>query len=398
LPPKVMGLARAVWDLAYGATLALLWPANRLLAALRQRVKHPDSVLHVSYMVHIPYYTVAILRRHGMKADYLAVGRSPTWDRCDFRMVPSIWPPVQALKEFLLFWRVVARYEVLHSHFMITMSHSGWELPLLKRMGRRVVIHYRGCEIRQAARNRALHPEGNICQECDYGESPCTSALIRRRRALAEKYGDAFLVTTPDLRDFAPRAEHFPFFAPEVLPPAPAPALAAPGDGRDVRIVHATNHPGIEGTPGIRAAVERLKARGYPLRFEFLRGVSHEAVLKALAGADLAIGKMKMGYYANAQIESMALGVPTITWVRPEFMTDELRRSGFIFTTLEELEATLAHYLDHPEELAAKRQIARESILRLHDNDRLAGRLVALYRELKARGPCEGGAGGDGPF
>jgi len=54
-------------------------------------------------MVHIPYDTVAILRKFGMKADYLAIGESPYWDKCDFRKPFSRWPFLQAVKEFLFF-------------------------------------------------------------------------------------------------------------------------------------------------------------------------------------------------------------------------------------------------------------------------------------------------------
>ena len=106
-----------------------------------------------------------------------------------------------------------------------------------------------------------------------------------------------------------------------------------------------------------RDAVERLKARCFALDFVWLHDARHEEVMQALADADLAIGKMKMGYYANAQIESMAMGVPTITHVRDEFMTDALRDSGFIFATLETLEATLEHYLRHPDALANRARL-----------------------------------------
>ena len=112
-------------------------------------------------------------------------------------------------------------------------------------------------------------------------------------------------------------------------------------------------------------------------------GVPHERVLSELATADLAIGKMKMGAYANAQIESMAMGVPTVTYVRPEFVTPDLEHSGFILTSLGKLEDTLDFYLRNPDALEAKRRIARDSILKLHDNDRLAARLIAIYDRLK---------------
>ena len=140
-----------------------------------------------------------------------------------------------------------------------------------------------------------------------------------------------------------------------------------------------TNHPGIEGTKYIRQAISNLVEQGYKIDLVVLTQVPHGRVMKEYGTADLAIGKMKMGYYANAQIESMAMGVPTITYVRPDFMTEELRESGFIFTTLDGLEGTIRYYLDHPEALSKKKEIARSSILSIHDNSKLANELIGLY-------------------
>lgn len=366
--------------LFYPACLALLWPLNQLLARIMAGRFVPGSVLHVSYMGHIPYQSVRILRDHGVRADYLAVGHSPVWSLSDFQIRGTGFPLFTPFREFWMVWTVVARYEIVHSHFMVTATRTGWELSLLKRMGRYLVIHYRGCEIRDREQNMAAHSAINICEECDYNPWPCKAPHNVARRALAAKYGDAHLVTTPDLKEFAPAAEHMPFFSPSVMVPA---ALDASPD-RAFRIVHATNHPGIEGTGHIRAAIDALRAKGFRIDFQFFQGALHQDVLAALAGADLAIGKMKMGYYANAQIESMAAGVPTITYVRPEFMTPELGQSGFIFATLDTLESVLEQYLSNPAALAGKRAAARRSILALHDNEKVSRQYVAVYDRLRS--------------
>jgi hypothetical protein len=371
----------------YDAALALATPLNFVLAFLLQRLKHKNSVLHVSYMVHIPYYATRLLRRLGMKADYLALEENPRiWDKSDYLFLPHRIPIVQFAREFKFFWTVVARYEVIHAHFAVHMSAKGWELRVLKWLGRKLVIHFRGCEIRDRQKNLSLHPRCNICQACDYHGSICSDPVRRQRRTLAERYGDLFLVTTPDMKDFVPDAIYFPFFLPEIQ----AEQFAATGpkwpQREAFRIVHVTGHPGIEGTKEIRQAIERLRAKGHRIDFRFLHLVNHDQVLHEIADADLTIGKMKMGYYANAQIESMFLGVPAITRVRPEFMTAELERSGFIFSTLEGLEATIEHYLLHPEDLQQKRAIARSSVLEIHDNDRLGSELIELYRMAGKRG------------
>ena len=358
-----------------------LYPVNLFLSIRGKNVKYANSVLHISYMVHIPYYTTRILRKQGIKADYLAAGgQSPWWDKYDYHF-PAHWPPTP-WGEFLFFWKVVSKYEIIHSHFGVILSQSGWELRWLKRMGRKIVLHYRGCEARDPDLNMRLHPEVNICQICDYNRSGCREGNVRVSRVSG--YADLALVTTPDLQDFIKGAVHFPFFTPEIDYEKYKATPRQRSSGGEIKIVHATNHPGIEGTEQIRQVIDHLNARGYKVNFVFLRGVTPEEVLREFRDADLTIGKMKMGYYANAQIESMFLGVPAITCVRPEFMTPELENSGFIFTTLHDLEDTLEHFITHPDALAAKRAMARASVLRLHDNDQLGKDLVEIYANLLA--------------
>jgi glycosyltransferase involved in cell wall biosynthesis len=378
-------LKRIFWMASGGIYYAFIigmFPLNFLLSKVRERKVYPNSVLHISYMVHIPYYTVRILREAGLKADYLAIGEAgTTWNKSDFQFIPSAKSLVRAIQEVVCFWKVLAKYEVIHSHFIITPSESGWELPLLKRMGRRVVIHYRGCEIRDRDTNMSLNPEYNICKECDYS-AYCISDAFKKKRKLAREYGDAFLVTTPDLKDFFPEAIHVPFITPEVSLKLGGKSQQKKIEG--ITILHVTNHPGIEGTKEIERRIGRLNEEGYLVNLVVLKGVAHEKVLRELSVADLSIGKMKMGYYANFQVESMLMGVPAITYVRPEYMDEDLGKSGFIFTDLNNLEKTLKYYLDNPKELEQKRKIARDSILKIHDNRRIARQLISIYKKVKA--------------
>jgi hypothetical protein len=97
LPSSAPSLARSSlrsgYRFLYNLSTKSIYPLNYVLSILRRSVKYPNSVLHISYMVHIPYYTVRILRRQNLKADYLAVGgQSPWWDKYDFHF-PLSWPP-----------------------------------------------------------------------------------------------------------------------------------------------------------------------------------------------------------------------------------------------------------------------------------------------------------------
>jgi hypothetical protein len=370
----------AVEAAGYSLTAHALYPVNRLMAAVLARRVRPGTVLHVSAMVHVAYHTVRLLREHGVAADYLAVNTSPWWDQSDYCFRPTRWPLLSVLNEMWWVWSVVSRYDIIHSHFMVGVTRSGWEWPLLKRMGRRIVVHYRGCEVRDRDLNQRLHPAMNICEECDYDPPLCV--VNAPRRGLAAATGSAFLVTTPDMKDFAPQAVHVPFFVTREAAVAPR----ARDSRRPFKIVHATNHPGIEGTRHIRAAIASLRAKGHAIEFAELQSVTHDRVLAELADADLSIGKMKMGYYANFQVESLAAGVPAITYVRDDLMTSAIEQSGLIVATLDTLEATIERLLTHPEELAAKRRIAQASVAMLHDNAAIAEQLKGIYAALDRQG------------
>jgi glycosyltransferase involved in cell wall biosynthesis len=369
-------MLRSAEDAAYRWSVRLAAPINAALAWwLRDRVRE-GSVLHVSGMVHTAYHAVRLLRERGVDAEYLAWGDSRWWSRSDYRYRPSRLATVTLLKEMWWVWAVVSRFEIIHAHFMVIVSRSGWEWALLRRMGRRIVVHYRGCEIRDRELNQRLHPGMNICEECDYTPRICEKSAERRR--IANRYGNAFIVTTPDLKDFAPAAVHVPFFITADQPQRSRPD----GPRRPFKIVHATNHPGIEGTGAIRRAVDSLRQRGFAINFVELQGVTHERVLQELGDADLTIGKMKMGYYANFQVESLAAGVPAVTYVRPEFVTPGIEASGLILAAPETLESTLEYYLRHPDALDAKRRAARASALQLHDNDAIARQIQDIYRSV----------------
>ena len=382
----------ALYDALYSITVVALLPANTLLALLRKNIKNDRQVLHIGGPVHVLYYAVEALKKEGIKADFLAIGESPALRNWDHQFVPSVIPMLRVLQEFRLVWSVVAKYEIIHAHVMTTATKSGWELPFLKRMGRKLVIHFRGCEARDRELNMRLFPVGSICEACDYGpDFACQSKRTTTRRRMSLKYGDTFVVTTPDMLDFVPNGVHLPFFAFE-----PASHHPSPREEREAtdpfRIFHVTTHPGIEGTEEIRVVIERLRMRGFNIEFVFLQNVPYENVLEECRKCDMSIGKMKMGYYANAQIESMLCGVPAITYVREQFMTDELRQSGFIFTDMAQLEETIEYYLTHPEALSEKRRQARSSVLRLHDNKAISRQLTEIYASMNETS-CATGTG-----
>jgi hypothetical protein len=90
-----------------------------------------------------------ILRKHGIKSDLFALNTDVT-DKLalgyDYHMPYYISLPKRRLREIYYLWTVLARYDVIHIHFNALLSlDDGWELEYLKRMGKVLVFHFRGC-------------------------------------------------------------------------------------------------------------------------------------------------------------------------------------------------------------------------------------------------------------
>lgn len=371
-------LAQRTWGILYISVIVVLFPVA-VISSLFQRFRtRSRSVVHIGELRHIQHQFVEELRNAGIDATYVSVGDNPHWNKADVKLPHLANPVAAALRDLLCLVTVVARHEVVHSHCMMGISHYQWELLVLRLVGRRIVAHIRGCEGRspQAFDN----PSINICANCDYWPKPlCLYRENRRRRWIFGLLANQILVTTPDLMDFWPSATHVRFFLPAHSEGGDPRQTWTPATGQPLRIVHVTNQPGIEGTDTIRGVVSQLVDKGNPLQFTHLSNVSHAQVMQAYANADLAIGKMKMGYYANAQIESMLLGIPTITWIRPDLLTQDVEDAGFILSSLDDLEAVLKRILSNPDILARAAARSQAGIRALHDASPIIDQLERLY-------------------
>lgn len=380
--------ATRIWGRLYFLTVMGLYPLNFLLSRLFRKRFTSGSVVHIGEMRHLQHSLVQALKERGFDATYVACGSSRHWSDCDVHLPHLKNPFHAAIRDTFILWNVVARHEIIHCHCMMGVSHYQWEFPLLKGMGRKIVAHWRGCEARERDKNMALHPVLNICQDCDYTpDYLCAARENVRRRKAARLYTDAHIVTTPDIKDFYPGAVHLPLLQPPDLPKGMEAPVWNPDCERPFKIVHITNQPGIEATEIIKGAVDRLVRAGWSLSFVHLTGVPHSRVLDELADADISIGKLKMGYYANSQIESMAMGVPTITWIRPDLMTEELNDSGLIFSTLDGIADTIEGLLRDPEKLNAARRKSLASVGRLHGADRVVATLRDVYERTLRSNP-----------
>lgn len=379
---RSFNLLRVLNQWGYRVTAFLFYPLNLWLSLLLRK-KKGRGVLHISTVTHQPYLITRHLRAQGFHADYLAKGEGWLYfneEGKDFHMSQVRLPgPLKFLYELWWAWKVYPKYQIIHSHFLQMVGSGFWELEFLKRMGKKIVFHFRGDDIRRKEANLRFNPELNCCQECDYPDPYCHNPQKDSLVDIARRYGDLFLVTTPDLNDFFPRAIHFPFILPELPGHLWPTETEKKSFLNPIKILHLTNHDGIDGTPHIVKAVNRLKEEGYPVELIILRKVPYQELLRMYPLVDLSIGKLRMGYYANAQVESMYFGVPTMCYIREKFL-GAIPDCPIINVRPENLYDRLKFYLDHREELAKIGVRGPEFVRKYHSGSLLAQKLIEMYQ------------------
>ena len=339
------------------------------------------SVCHVSLVSHKQFMLSRLARAHGLKGTFVAVNTSPDAHLqigFDYQIPSGTHPVWRYLRGAWCLWRVLAFHDVVHYHFNAFLLDRETELGYLRRMGKVVVVHYRGCDVRCRSINMARNPDLNVCQECDYPPDSCDTEHQRRKIAVGGHHADVRFVTTPDLLDFADGAEHLPFISPygmdiESIVPAPKP----PGV---FRVVTSSNHPALDGVGYVRDAVRRLAEEGVRIELvEVFRRPFTEA-LAVYRSADLYCGKLRMGYYNNANIESLMLGVPNMCYIRDAFL-DWIPDSPIICARPENVYERLKEWVEKPEELKRRGALGPEFVRRHHDPDRVMLQMLVRYNQ-----------------
>jgi hypothetical protein len=127
------------------------------------------------------------------------------------------------------------------------------------------------------------------------------------------------------------------------------------GKDSEIVITHSPNHRQLKGTDCIIHTVQLLKNEGYNIKFILMENMQNSEVLRTLsAEADIHVETLLMGYGLSG-IEGMASGLPVLTNLSYEQVTQPFRRFSFlnecpaVSTNHENLYDNLKCLIDNPD-------------------------------------------------
>ncbi|PZR97021.1 MAG: hypothetical protein DLM69_10350 [Candidatus Chloroheliales bacterium] len=279
--------------------------------------------------------------------------------------------PMKVAKAMRFATAAIRKYDVFHLYFGNTLLPYPYpDLPLLRALGKKLVFHFCGCEVRRRDINLDEYDLSG-CHEC-------TSLVCLSKHHPPFNRADKLLVATPDLLEFVPGAELMP--GPVDLSEWQPEPFRDKQPGEPIKILHAPTDRGIKGSNYIIAAVERLKQR-YNVELLLLENVPHAEVKAFGNQADIVVDQIMIGAYGTVAIEQMAKGKSVICYIRPDLRP-------YYPASLPLVSATPATIYEEIERLVLDADLRRqlgaqgiEYVHEVHDVDKVAARMIEIYKE-----------------
>jgi glycosyltransferase involved in cell wall biosynthesis len=296
----------------------------------------------------IPWTNVQALRRKGVDAQLIVVERQKLHPEADRSLdrPPGFWGR-QAV-QWPAFLRLLPRTDVFHFYFGWTLIPRKLTWPILKATRTRSVLHFLGSDIRRKTPEELRYARG----------------------------ADARIVGSYDALRWVPDAHVVPPGLDLREYPAPAPEERA----RPI-VLHAPSSRRRKGTEDVIAACE-----GLDVELDIVEGLPHAEARRHYERADIVVDQLNAGWYGIFALEAMALGKPVLSYLRPEAVQETERALGVevpvVPVTTQTLRDRVGELATSAEERRRIGASSRAYVERVHDADRGADRLIAIYESL----------------
>ncbi|MBI3789037.1 MAG: glycosyltransferase [Ignavibacteriales bacterium] len=239
------------------------------------------------------------------------------------------------------------KFEIIHFDGGLDLFRDARIAKRWKKEGKKIVCHYMGSDLRVRGIDPIMNElsDLNLTNESDH--------LLRH----------------PDI--------HYIYIPFDV-----APYKMRSEENKRLRIIHSPSNRSMKGTELILPIIDQIK-KARDIEFVLVENIPHDEVIRIKQTCDIAIeqvGNMGGTGYGRNSLETLAMGIPTITEMTPDY-TAWLPENPFILATQQTLFERIIELIDNPQLRAAKRSAGRAWVEKYHSYESVHNRLMELYRE-----------------
>ena len=243
-----------------------------------------------------------------------------------------------------------------------------FDLPLLKLMGKKIVVLTAGCDVRHYTLSEKQARDDGLkycaCAECNHRDT-CSLILKKERVRKIEKYAD-YIFSDPECGSLFRRD----FKRGRALINLKTIYYRVNNEPEPL-IIHAPSDSAIKGSKYVLRAIEKLREEGYSFRFLLCRNMENEEVRRKLAESEIVVDALLRPSHGLFAIEAMASGNVVLGGAIPG-------RYGFpeelpiITTTPDNIYDNLKMVLENPRLRIDRARRGRAYVEKYHDHVKVA--------------------------
>ena len=240
------------------------------------------------------------------------------------------------------------------------------------------IIHYDGGldftrDSRFAKRWKAM---GKAIVTCYYGSDLRARGIIREMDEMSD------LKLTSEFDHLAMKDDLEYVFYP--YDPSELPAIQTEKDFTKIRIVHSPTNRLYKGTDLILSVIEKLK-QSFSFEFLLLENLPRNEVLSIKSQCTISIDQVGGLYggtgYGKAGIESLAMGIPTITNMTEDYVHWLPENPFIVANTAKQLEESLIELIESPELCQTLGEKGKQWVHSHHSYEKVNEHLKSLYHK-----------------
>lgn len=315
------------------------------------------------------------LREMGYQA--FSLNYYPTYLKYDADFVFNIWSQSYDRERLInIVSYMISEFDIFHFHFGTSLMLNNEDLPLLKRLNKKVVMHHWGSDVRTFSKALEISKYVKVKNR--------NEDEIKRKLKLLSKYISHCIVSDYEMFQYVNPYYEKIYIIPQAIDIKKYSCKAdTTKDTKDKKllIVHAPTSPLIKGSDYIIAAINELKQK-YDFDFQLIRGMLHEEAKSIYSQADLIIDQLLIGSHGLLAVEAMAMGKPVICWIS-DFMKDKYPDNlPIISANPENIKTVLEGILINPNSLSDLGQKGRRYVESQHNIDKIGMELLKVYNKL----------------
>lgn len=274
---------------------------------------------------------------------------------------------------FQFFVSSILKYDVFHFHFGNTLLPGYYDLPWLKALNKKMVMHYWGSEIRQKsiAEKKNKFVQVNVEDEKKVRDRISTVAKYVRVAIVADYESYEYIQGYFEKVVIIRQALNLQNYSPAT------PSL----NNKVPLIVHAPSDKRIKGTDYILQAVSKLK-RDYNFEFILVHKMCHQKAKEIYLRADIIVDQLLLGAYGLVSVEAMAFGKPVICYIREDLKGKYPKELPIFSADPENIHNVLKILIEDAKlrhELGKKGRAYAE---KYHDAKKISKEFIDLYGKL----------------